>query len=98
MEIKGTIAVPLLRGFAPYWNIHITSPHVSTLLVLLLAYSYSVDVDLTILPDVVMEDATNGTELTSNYVTELTSNNVTEPTSSTQGNRHDEVLLLQLEK
>ena len=94
MEIKGTIAVPLLRGFAPYWNIHITSPHVSTLLVLLLAYSYSVDVDLTILPNVIMEDSTNETELTSNNVTDLTSDNVTKPTSSTQVQCHNEVVLL----
>ena len=43
-----------------------------------------VDVDLTTLPDAVMEDATNGKELTSNTENDFTSNN------TTQGNRNDE--------
>ena len=49
-----------------------------------------VDVDLT--SDAVMEDVTNGKEPTSYTENDFTSNN------TTQGNRNDEVLLLQMEK
>ena len=52
-----------------------------------------VDVDITILPDVIMEDATNRAELNSKNVTE-TAKHVTEPNPTTLGYRHDEVVLL----
>ena len=49
-----------------------------------------IDIDLT--SDAVMEYVTNGKELSSNTENDFTSNN------TTQGNRNDEVLLLQMEK